>query len=241
MSETNKMNLMQKIARARVLLQKKNLKKSGLNKFAGFKYFELADFLPSVNEIFDSLGLYAEFYINPEETSTNKETGVTEVTPEIAYLYIYNTESNENPRCFISSVAEAGTKGATPIQQLGSVHTYMRRYLYMEALEIVESDAVDAVSEEQKATPSSKKKNDAPQQKEHQKPNIIDPADMAVELTRLRTELTKGGVDIRSEAFVEYVKKTAQVNTIEPGMLLGDPPAMNRVIQVMRAIIQTKS
>ena len=35
----------------RVALQKKNLKKSGRNKFAGFDYFELADFLPTLNEL----------------------------------------------------------------------------------------------------------------------------------------------------------------------------------------------
>lgn len=119
----------------------------------------------------------------------------------------------------------------------GKADTYASKYCLMSAYKISTGDDPDA----QPSPDEGYKKQSAPQQKEPQKPHIIDPAEMAVELTRLRTELTKGGVDIRSEAFVEYVKKTAQVNTIEPGMLLGDPPAMNRVIQVMRAIIQTKS
>ena len=165
----NKMNIMQKIAKARVMLQKKNLKKSGLNKFAQFKYFELADFLPAVNEIFDELGLYAEFFITPEDRSIDDGTGQILVQPEIAHLNIYNSDDpTGQPRHFTSMIAEAGTKGATPIQQLGSVHTYMRRYLYMEALEIVESDALDAVVGSEKAIPaeSSTKARNAQKQAE---------------------------------------------------------------------------
>lgn len=155
----NKMNLMQKIAKARVMLQRKNLKKSGLNKFSQFKYFELADFLPAVNEIFDELGLYAEFFITPEDRSIDDGTGQILVQPEIAHLNIYNSDDpTGQARHFTSMIAEAGTKGATPIQQLGSVHTYMRRYLYMEALEIVESDALDAVAGSDKAVQAEPKK-----------------------------------------------------------------------------------
>lgn len=235
----NKMNLMQKIAKARVLLQKKNLKKSGLNKFAGFKYFELADFLPAVNEIFDELGLYAEFYIEPEERIIDEETGKVETSPELAHLNIFNSESDEIPRCFMSRVAEAGTKGATPIQQLGSIHTYMRRYLYMEALEIVESDALDAVVGTEKVIPSekSKKEKGAPKQEPKQEYNQ---SAMAVEYTTLTGELRKLNVDIHDEKVAAYIKEKAQVNNLDGGYLLTDLPAMARVIAVMKAIIQSK-
>lgn len=167
MAETKQMNLMQKLAKARVMLQKRNLKKSGQNKFAGFRYFELADFLPSVNEIFDELGLYAEFCITP--TETEKYDGIDQIVtvPPVACLTIYDAENpTVSPRRFSSDIADAGTKGASPIQQLGSVHTYMRRYLYMEALEIVESDALDAVVGSEKVTPaeSSAKPKSAPKQ-----------------------------------------------------------------------------
>lgn len=167
MTETKQMNLMQKLARARVMLQKRNLKKSGQNKFAGFRYFELADFLPSVNEIFDELGLYAEFCITP--TDTEKYDGIDQIVtiPPVACLTIYDAENpTVSPRRFSSDIADAGTKGASPIQQLGSVHTYMRRYLYMEALEIVESDALDAVVGSEKVVPaeSSTKPKSAPKQ-----------------------------------------------------------------------------
>lgn len=232
MSE-NKMNLMQKIAKARVLLQKKNLKKSGLNKFAGFKYFELADFLPSVNEIFDELGLYAEFYITPERKTVDDSTGVFGTDPETAHLDIYSSNSDERPRRFMSRVAEAGTKGATPIQQLGSIHTYMRRYLYIEALEIVESDALDAVVGTEKVTPSATSKKDAPKQNAS--------ADMAVELTKLKGELKKVGVDVHAEDVDFYIRDKAKVESIDGGKLLSDSEAMKRVIAVMRDILKKKS
>ena len=41
------MSVYRKLQEARIELQSKPLKKSGKNKFAGFEYFELGDFLPT--------------------------------------------------------------------------------------------------------------------------------------------------------------------------------------------------
>ena len=46
-----------KLMQARIKLQATPLKKSGLNKFAGFQYFELGDFLPQIQQIFSEIGL----------------------------------------------------------------------------------------------------------------------------------------------------------------------------------------
>jgi hypothetical protein len=43
-----------------------------------------------------------------------------------------------------SPMAEAQLKGCHPIQNLGAVETYTRRYLWVVALEIVEHDALDS-------------------------------------------------------------------------------------------------
>ena len=126
--DVKKKNVYEKLQNARVLLQKKNLKKSGKNKFAGFNYYELADFMPSVNEIFNDLGLLSMFNIEDN----------------IARLSIINIEKPEEGLMFVSPVKEAEIKGSTPIQCLGGIHTYMKRYLYLNALEIVESDMFDA-------------------------------------------------------------------------------------------------
>ena len=123
------LNLYQKIQRCRVELQSLNLKKSGKNKFANFDYYELADFLPKVNELFDKYKLFSQFTLKSE----------------VATLEVYDTETDKSV-VFSSPVAEVNIKGSNAIQNLGGANTYMKRYLYLNLLEIVESDSFDAVS-----------------------------------------------------------------------------------------------
>ena len=42
-----------KLMQARIILQEMSLKKSGKNTYAGYQYFELGDFLPQINAIFN--------------------------------------------------------------------------------------------------------------------------------------------------------------------------------------------
>jgi hypothetical protein len=127
-----------KLQQARIKLQSMQLKKSGYNSYAGFKYFELADFLPSVNTIFAELNLCSVFSIYSES----------------ALLTIVDCDSGGEV-CFRSPLADASSGKAPPIQALGSQHTYLRRYLFLNALEITEHDAVDATI--QKDEPKSAK------------------------------------------------------------------------------------
>ena len=122
-----KLNVYQKLQAARVELQKLNIKKSGENKYSGFKYFELKDFIPPLNDIFYKVGLASNFSI----------------ADNMANLYIINADKPEETILFTSPIAEAPLKGCTPIQSVGAVHTYMKRYLYLNALEITEDDILD--------------------------------------------------------------------------------------------------
>lgn len=135
------MNVFEKLQQARVQLQNANLKKSGKNAFSGFTYFELADFLPTVNAIFNDLKLFSNFSI---ENST-------------AILTVINSEKSDELTRFTMPTAELQLKGCTAIQALGGVNTYCKRYLYLNALEIVESDLLDAragqLEEKQKENP----------------------------------------------------------------------------------------
>tara|TARA_Y100000817_G_C16812614_1_gene524954 strand:- start:381 stop:983 length:603 start_codon:yes stop_codon:yes gene_type:complete len=115
-----------KLAKARVTLQGVDLKKSGHNKFANYYYFELGDFLPTVNKIFDELGL----------------CDVIKFGQEMAVLDIFDTESGE-VATFTSPMASASLKGCHDIQNLGATQTYLRRYLWVTAMGIVEHDALD--------------------------------------------------------------------------------------------------
>ena len=62
----------------------------------------------------------------------------------MAELQIINIETPEEVVTFTSPMAESNLKGCHPIQNLGAVETYNRRYLYVSALEIVEHDALDS-------------------------------------------------------------------------------------------------
>lgn len=121
------MSVYTKLQAARIALQSTQMKKSGNNKFAGYSYFELGDFLPRVNELFAQSGLFSA-------VSFNKE---------LATLKIIDTEDGSEV-VFTSPMADAQLKGCHPIQNLGAVETYQRRYLYVTALEIVEHDALDS-------------------------------------------------------------------------------------------------
>lgn len=121
------MSVYKKLMSARIALQSAKLSKSGLNKFAGYQYFELADFLPQTQELFSKHGL----------------CGVVSFAADLATLTITDTE--DGAQILITSpMAEANLKGCHPIQNLGAVETYTRRYLWVTAMEIVEHDALDS-------------------------------------------------------------------------------------------------
>ena len=120
------MSVHQKIMSARLQLQALNLKKTGLNKFSGYAYFELGDFMPHINRIFDELRL----------------CGLVSFGREEAILTITDTESN-TAVVITSPMSTASLKGCHEVQNLGAVQTYIRRYLWVCALEIVESDAIE--------------------------------------------------------------------------------------------------
>jgi hypothetical protein len=122
------MNVYEKLQKARIELQSKTMKKSGHNKFAGYQYFELGDFLPEINKLFSELKLCS----------------VVSFGKDLAELKVINIEKPEEVVTFTSPMAEANLKGCHPIQNLGAVETYNRRYLYVTALEIVEHDALDS-------------------------------------------------------------------------------------------------
>lgn len=124
------MNVYEKLQKCRVELQNKSLKKSGNNKFAGYTYFELGDFLQEINKL----------------CLDNKLLTRTYFTPELATLEIINAESPEEVVIFTSPMADANLKGCHAIQNVGAVETYQRRYLLMLAFEIVESDGLEAVT-----------------------------------------------------------------------------------------------
>lgn len=124
------MNVHTKLVNARKIFHAKKLKKTGHNKFAGYDYFELGDFLIPALESMDECGLNA--FISFDET--------------MAKLTIVNCEKPEEQILITSPMSTCEMKGLHKVQQLGAVQTYLRRYLWVAALEIVEHDALDATT-----------------------------------------------------------------------------------------------
>ena len=123
------MSALSKLMQARINLQACSLTKSGHNKFAGYKYFELGDFLPTIQRLFHELNL----------------AGVVSFAPDIATLTITDLEDGTTV-LITSPMSSAALKGCHEVQNLGAVQTYIRRYLWVNALEIVEHDALDATT-----------------------------------------------------------------------------------------------
>lgn len=178
-----KWSVYKKLARAKVMLQKSGLKKSGYNPYDKFYYFDLGDFLPRVNEIFDELGLIGVFNIVSKTVD-----GIVE---ETANLQIFNIDKTDEFLSYTSPTAEAAQRN--PIQGLGSKHTYMRRYLYMEALDIAETDMVDAGAgthmEEKKAEQAAAKQPTENSLKD--KPISKKQKEMLVQAYQLHAEMVK--------------------------------------------------
>jgi hypothetical protein len=123
------MNVYKKLQEARLKLQAMPLTKSGKNKFAGYEYFELSDFMPAIQKICGELGL----------------CGVVSFNHEYATLTIYDTDG-EGFINFGSPMSSAALKGCHEVQNLGAVQSYLRRYLWVNAFEIVEHDALDSTT-----------------------------------------------------------------------------------------------
>jgi len=134
------MSIYQKLADARTDFHSRQLKKSGKNKFAGYSYFELADFLLPGLDCMNAQGLVP----------------VISFGTELATMTIYDSESNDSI-AITSPMSSAALKGCHEVQNLGAVQTYLRRYLWMAALEIIEHDAVDASGQAAKPKPKAPK------------------------------------------------------------------------------------
>lgn len=126
----DKKNIYQKLMQVRTEFHQLELKKSGHNKFANFKYFELGDFLVPATKLLNDNGLC------PIVTFSN----------DLAKMVVVNTDNPEEMIEFTSPMRDLELKGANSMQSLGGIETYQTRYLYIQLLNIVESDSFDAVS-----------------------------------------------------------------------------------------------
>lgn len=127
------MSALSKLMDARREFHSRVIKKTGWNDYAKYEYFQLADFLVPAMDIFHALKL----------------ASLTTFTNEMATMLITDLEDGSSVQ-ITSPMSSASLKAAHEIQNLGAVQTYLRRYLWVAALEIVEHDGFDSKKPERK-------------------------------------------------------------------------------------------
>lgn len=168
------MNVFEKLNEARIRFQNANVKKSGKNSYAGYTYYELADILPAINKIAQEL----------------KFSCIVNFTPDLATLDFVDCEKNEKIT-FTSPMSEASLKGCHPVQNLGAVETYIKRYLYQNCFEIVEADALDGTMNPAEEKPTKSLSNE----------KIID--DLITQVKGLMNTFTDDQLDYANKAIAE--------------------------------------
>lgn len=174
---TKNENVYQKLIKAREQFLNSDIQKTGKNMHLSFKYFELDDIVPTAIRIFATVGL----------------APVVNFTSDTATMTIVNTDNPEDTVSFTAPfnqiapiVSNAGKQATNEMQALGSSITYMRRYLYMIALDICESDSIDAnlgAGEAPTPTaPAEKKAPATPEQRQEVKQELTAPEDNATQL-----------------------------------------------------------
>lgn len=188
-TEVVNLNVYQKLIEAREKFLTSDINQSGKNMQLSFKYFELKDIVPTITHIFKDLGLLA----------------VARFTDTVATLTIVNTDNPEETIDFPVPfnqiqpiVSNAGKQVTNDMQALGSSITYMRRYLYLIAMDICVNDeiepSIDGNTNNQSASaPAEKKAPATPQQRAEVKQELTSPAEnaSALQIKGLKNVLKK--------------------------------------------------
>ena len=174
MANATPKNVYQKLLEARVLFMEEDVKKSGKNMKMSYKYFELQDIVPVALPIFQKVGLL------PVTTFENDVATMTLHNVDNPSEYINFTSPMREIEPIIS--AKTGGEVTNAIQRLGSVETYQRRYLYMIALDIVESDGIEAATGDNPPPAPKPTAPATPQQRQEVTKTLTAPDGIATEL-----------------------------------------------------------
>ena len=167
------MNVYQKLIKARAQFLNEGVEKSGKNMNIGFKYFELTDIVPSVTKIFEEIGLIS----------------IVNFSNDTAIMTVINCDNPDEAVGFSAPfnqiapiISNAGKAVTNEMQALGSSITYMRRYLYMIAMDIVENDEIEPQIKNEAPAAAPKSAPATPEQRQEVKQELTAPAENASEL-----------------------------------------------------------
>ena len=174
---TGTLNVYQKLLKARTMFLESNVQKTGKNMHLSFHYFELDDIVPPATRIFEEVGIIAL----PNFTADTATLTVVNVDNPFEESITFTAPFNQ----IAPIVSNTGKQATNEMQALGSSITYMRRYLYMMALDICESDSIDANIGKGESAPApapERKAPATPEQRQEVKQELTAPADNATAL-----------------------------------------------------------
>ena len=132
----NDKTLLESLQEVRFKLYGMELKKTGYNPYGKFNYFQLEDFVPQATWLFYERGMTPVCWIEIDGNGI-----------EYGYLTI-----NKGVEQVMFKIPTAETGLSNAMQGMGAKVTYVRRYLYMLALDLVENDILDALPEAPKTS-----------------------------------------------------------------------------------------
>lgn len=160
------MNVYQRLLTARAKFLEHGVSKSGKHMELRYKYFELDDIVPI------AIGIFTEVGLVPLVSFTDEQATMTMVNTD-------NPDETIQFSCPMRYPSE--NKMVNPVQALGSAQTYLRRYLYMIALDICEPDTIEPTTEKDDNAPAPKAPPATPEQREEVKKELTAPADNATD------------------------------------------------------------
>lgn len=227
-AEITAMNIYQKLLKARAMFLEADVKKTGKNMHLSFKYFELEDIVPTATRIFGEVGIVP----------------LVNFTADTATMTIVNTDNPEETVTFVSPfnqiapiVSNTGKQATNEMMALGSSITYMRRYLYMIALDICESDGIDANAgvPAPAAAPAPKAPPATPEQRQEVKQELTAPADNA---TALQIKGLKAVLKKLKDAYPSKEEMIAQIAVQTNGFTVISKADCEALIQRITAMLE---
>jgi len=171
-----------------------NMAMSGLNKHSGFAFFQIQDFIKDATELLAKHGLVFKISF-PSMTICKGEC--------------IDTETGEKEE-YWCPCAEANIPKATPVQNVGGMMTYVRRYMWSLFLDLVEFDGVDGTS----GAPDTETQTDS--KKGKSKPDIKTPPKLPTDHEQVKDEVKKEEpaekpkVDNTANYFIHFMKEVAK-------------------------------
>ncbi len=146
--EIKKMNIYEKMQKIKKLLSDSELKKTGENEYSKFEYYELADILPAIITFCEEYRLFTHVNFVKEYSTKIITTEGNQVQEKVkvgesAILTVINIDNPKEKLEYSSDIKDLELKAANAIQNYGGIQTYSRRYLYMNAFDIVEAEMFD--------------------------------------------------------------------------------------------------